>query len=163
MANRAVIGAVAVGAGVYAISETLRERRCQLEAEEEKREREDLLKARTRRIEEDLRRGEGKDTRMFFEVEALMLHRKHLWAILEHIRKNADRRKDARLYGIHLPLLEDKSKTNSLDEIVFAAALALGDENLLQDLFQQEKIQVSTTLPLQNRVSCSLRLTSICL
>ncbi|KAL3910876.1 MAG: hypothetical protein SGILL_007515, partial [Bacillariaceae sp.] len=163
MANKAVVLGAATVAGLYYFSERGKEAAVQKELQEERQrqhEREEQWAHRMKEEEESRKTGNknnifGSSASAMIEFSryARFMARDQLLDLLRDIRDAAKKRFAADLYlaNVHLPLLKGQDQdTNSPEEIVFGAALALGDEAVLRMLFEEEIILWSPTLAVTN-------------
>lgn len=138
MANKVVLGAASLGVAGYYLSENLKDRRVQQEAEEQLR----LLRDRQVEHEEDLReaanglkfREATRKLEGYQEFTVLFRRRLHdeLMGLLETVKEQAMKAASENQQSPMLPLISSPGSANEHSEVVLGAALALSDSKVIE-------------------------------
>jgi len=137
MANKVVLGAASLGVAGYYLSENLKDRRVQQEAEEQLR----VLRERQEEDEERLRgaanglefREEKRKLEGYQDVTVLFRRRLHdkLMGLLETVKEQAMKAASENQSPM-LPLISSPGSANEHSEVVLGAALALSDAKVIE-------------------------------
>jgi hypothetical protein len=136
MANKTVLLTAALATALYAANETMKDSLCRQEELEEK----ERIEARR---EEITHRDEERASEGLFHLLTALGRRLNLLELLKRLRRLAYRPNPS----LHLPLLNADDE-NSIDQIVFGAAVALGDGELIEMALQRQIIRSDPALPL---------------
>jgi len=157
MANKAVLGVATVLTAGFAANELYKDFKCKQEEKAERQHLEDILEQRQQAEEErrerntykqqqenrkEQRQEDGNPGGRLSLWNSRLQSEKILLELLKTIREKAISEFGERngcLRGLHLPLLNKPgaSESNSVDEIVFAAAVALGDDSVIEAAIEE--------------------------
>ena len=160
--NKVALGSVGVGVAAYMVNEQLKEMRCRQEAEAELQRREDRMAFVEEMKKEEAQRqakarrqtkGRGGGIMGMNSIEFSLSRREKLQdmmvEMLKLLKKTAigKDKTSSRLRGLYLPALaiDGTDATNSPDEIVFAAALALGERGWFRSYFSAGSLSPNPT------------------